>query len=98
MIPENFWVGNVLNVLDLRSLNATAARTERPKSLKAHHTRRQLKISFFRIQNPDIPRAGWVGAHGGAAGRCRARMDANRSVRPGDKGLSDPPRHRRNVA
>ena len=38
-----------------------------------------------RVQNPDIPRAVRVGAHGGVAGRGRAGLDANRTVRPGDK-------------
>ena len=33
-----------------------------------------------RVQNPDIPRAGRVGAHGGVAGRGRAGLDANRTV------------------
>ena len=35
-----------------------------------------------RMQNPDIPRAGRGGAPGGAAGRSRARLGANRNVRP----------------
>ena len=35
-----------------------------------------------RIQNPDIPRAGRVGALGGAAGQGRARLGANRIIRP----------------
>ena len=51
-----------------------------------------------RVQNPDIPRAGRVRAHGGAAGQGRAGMDANRIVRPGDKLPSHPPKRRRNVA
>ena len=51
-----------------------------------------------RIQNPDIPRAGRVGAPGGAAGRGRARLGANRIIRPGNKSPPFPPRHRRNVA
>ena len=38
-----------------------------------------------RIQNPDIPRAGRVGAPGGAAGRGQARLNANRIIRPGKK-------------
>ena len=53
---------------------------------------------YCRVQNPDIQRAGRVGAHGGAAGRSRAGLDANRTVRPGDKGPSYPPRHLRQVA
>ena len=51
-----------------------------------------------RIQNPDIPWAGRVGALGGAAGRGRARLGANRIIRPGNKSPPYPPRHRRNVA
>ena len=51
-----------------------------------------------RIQNPDIPRAGRVGAHGGVAGRGRAGPDANRTVRPGDKLPAYSPKHRRQVA
>ena len=51
-----------------------------------------------RTQNPDIPQAGRVGAPGGAAGRGRARLGANRTIRPGNKGPPYPPRHRRNVA
>ena len=38
-----------------------------------------------RTQNPDIPRAGRVGAPGGVAGRGRARLGANRTIRPGKK-------------
>ena len=34
-----------------------------------------------RLQNPDIPRAVRVGAHGGVAGRGRAGVNANRTVR-----------------
>ena len=44
-------------------------------------------ITTFRIQNPDTPRAGRVGAaHGEAAGRGGARVgrDAVMSIRPGD--------------
>ena len=45
-----------------------------------------------RFQNPDIPRVGRVGAHGGTTRRGRAGLDANKTVRPGD--LSSPkPRH-----
>ena len=51
-----------------------------------------------RVQNPDIPRAGRVEAHGGVAGRGRAGLDANRTVRLGDNPSSYPPKHRRNVA
>ena len=47
-----------------------------------------------RVQNPDIPRAGRVGARGGAAGRGQAGLGANRTVRPGNKGPSYPPRKR----
>ena len=38
-----------------------------------------------RIQNPDILRAGRVGAPGGAAGKGQARLCANRIIRPGNK-------------
>ena len=38
-----------------------------------------------RIQNPDIPRAGRVGAHGWAAGRGRAGREADRTVCSGNK-------------
>ena len=41
-----------------------------------------------RIQNPDIPRSGRsgrVGEPGGAARRGRARLGANRTIRPGNK-------------
>ena len=51
-----------------------------------------------RTQNPDIPRAGRVGEPGGAARRGRARLGANRSIRPGNKGPSYFPKHRRHVA
>ena len=37
---------------------------------------------------PDLPQAGRVGAHGGASGRRRARLDADRAIRPGDKRLN----------
>ena len=55
-------------------------------------------FSTRRAQNPDIPRAGRVGAPGGTAGRGRTGLGANRTVRPGDEGPSYPPRHRRHVA
>ena len=45
-------------------------------------------IVTCRFQNPDTPRAGRLGAHGGAAGRGRARLGANSTVRSGDKGPS----------
>ena len=51
-----------------------------------------------RIQNPDIPRAGRVEAHRGVAGRSRAGLDANKTVRPRDKPTSYLPKHRRHVA
>ena len=51
-----------------------------------------------RVQNPNIPRAGRVGAHGEAAGRGRAGLGANRTVCPGDKRPSYLPRHRGHVA
>ena len=51
-----------------------------------------------RIPNPDIPRAGRVGAPGGTAGRGRAGLGANRFVRPGNTSPVYPPRDRRNVA
>ena len=51
-----------------------------------------------RVQNSDIPRAGHVKAHDGVAGRDRAGLGANRTVRVGDKPLSYPPKHRRQVA
>ena len=50
------------------------------------------------VQNPDIPQAGRVGAHGRVAGRGRAGLYANRTVRLGDNPFSYPPKHRRNVA
>ena len=66
------------------------------------HVFRRLQIAPLKIeclvQSPDIPRAIRVGAHGGAAGRRRAGLNDDRTVRPGDKRPSYPPRHRRNVA
>ena len=50
-----------------------------------------------QIRNPDIPRAGRVGAPGEAAGRGRAGLGANRTVRTGNNVFLYPPRHRRNV-
>ena len=47
---------------------------------------------------PGHTTGGWVGAPGGAAGRRRARLGANRIIRPGNKSPPFPPRHRRNVA
>ena len=58
----------------------------------------QTVKSTCRIQNPDIPRAGRVGAPGGAAGRGRAKLGANKIIRPGNKSPPHTPRHRRNVA
>ena len=56
------------------------------------------KQSTCRIQNPDIPQAGRVGAPGGAPGRGWARFGAKRTIRPGNKSPWYAPRHRRNVA
>ena len=42
-----------------------------------------------RVQNPDIPQAGRVGAHGGVVGQGRAGLFANRTVRLGH----NPPPH-----
>ena len=61
-----------------------------PRHITSHHA--------CRIQNPDIPRAGRVSAHGGAAGRGRAGLGANRIVRPEDKRPANLPRHRRKYA
>ena len=47
-----------------------------------------------RIQNPDILRAGRVGAPSGAAGRGRAMFSANRTIRSGNKGSLCPSKHR----
>ena len=44
-------------------------------------------VNTCRVQNPDIPRADRVGAHGGAAERARAGLGANRTVRPENKAL-----------
>ena len=51
-----------------------------------------------RIQNPYISQAGRVGAHGGAAGRSRAELGANRTVGLGNTSPLYPPRDRINVA
>ena len=48
-----------------------------------------------RIQKSDIPRAAWVGAPGGAAGRVRARLGANRIIRPGNESQLFPLSHRK---
>ena len=65
------------------------------------YNKKQIRVAFesltCRIQNPDIPRAGRVEAHGRAAGRGWAGLDADRTVRLGDKRLSYPPRHQRHV-
>ena len=45
-----------------------------------------------RVQNPDIPRAGRVGAHDGVAGRSRAGLFANRTVRLGNNPSPHPPK------
>ena len=51
-----------------------------------------------RIQNSDIPRAGRVGAPGGAAGRGRARLRASIIIRPENKIPPFPPSHLINVS
>ena len=58
----------------------------------------KLFTETYRIQNPDISRADQVGAHGGVAGRGRAELGANRTVRLGDEPPSYPLKHRRHVA
>ena len=45
-----------------------------------------------RVQNPDIPRAGRVGMHGGVAGQSRAVLFANRTVRLGNNPSSHSPK------
>ena len=57
-----------------------------------------LSTVTCRVQNPGIPWAGRVGAHGGVAGRGRAAQDAKIIVRLGDERPSHPPRGRRYVA
>ena len=56
------------------------------------------KKLICRVQNPDIPRAGRLAAHGGVAGRGRAGLGANRIVRLGHEPPSYRPKHRRHVA
>ena len=51
-----------------------------------------------RVQKPDMLWAGRDGALGGAAGRIRAGLRANRIIFPGNKSSGYAPRHRRNVA
>ena len=46
---------------------------------------RCFSVLTCRIQNPDIPQARRDGAPGGADGRGRARLGANRIIRPGNK-------------
>ena len=40
---------------------------------------------YFLVQNPDIPQAGRIGAHGRVAGRGRAGLYANRTVAKASK-------------
>ena len=40
-----------------------------------------------RVQNPDLPLASWVGAHGGVAERGGAGLDAHRTGGPGQASL-----------
>ena len=75
-----------------------ASKTNRLKDPPEAPTSETLCKPTGRVQNPDIPRAGRVGAHGGVAGRGRAGPDANRTVRPGDKRPPHPPKNRRHVA
>ena len=49
-------------------------------------------IITSRVQNPDISRAGRVGAHGGLAGRIRAGLFAHRTVRLGNNPSSHSPK------
>ena len=74
----------------VRVLDSTGALTQFTHHLPVEST--------CRVQNPDIPQAGRVGVHGGVAGRGRAGLGANRTVRLGDKLLSYQPKHRRHVA
>ena len=53
--------------------------------------------SISRFPNPNTLRSVRVGAHGGAAGRGRAGVGANRTVYPGCMRLWYPPRHREHV-
>ena len=80
---------------------------EKHEQAQFYVNRRSNKISAWpaiyqrftcRIQNPDIPRASRVGAPGGAAARGRARLDANRTIHPGNKDLPYPPKNRINDA
>ena len=49
--------------------------SDKHRALDAKLADALLKIVTCRIQNPDIPRAGRVGAPGGAAVRGRTRLD-----------------------
>ena len=75
-----------------------AWKTRRLNDYPKARTREILFKPTCRIQNPDIPRADRVGEPGGAAGRGRARLGANRTVRLGNKGSSYFQKHRRYVA
>ena len=55
-------------------------------------------LRIWLVQNPDIPQAGRVEAHGGDAGQTRAELFANRTVRLGDNPFLYPPKYRRHVA
>ena len=52
----------------------------------------------YRVVHANISRANRDGAHGGATGRDRSGLDADRTVRPGNKLSSYPPRHREHIA
>ena len=51
------------------------------------------KLFTCRIQSPNRPRQGRVGAPGGAARRGQARLGANRSIRQGNKSVPYPPKN-----
>ena len=50
----------------------------------------RIHMKTCRIQNPDIPQAGRVGAPGGAAGRALARLSSNKIIRPRNKKFTVP--------
>ena len=75
-----------------------AAPTRPARGVSGFWIRQVIYYVTCRVQNPDIPRAGRVGAHSGVAGRGRAALDTNRTIRLKNKPHSYPPKHRRHVA
>ena len=92
-------VARLLALLFLRPMVRSQARpVQKPGVRKELFESREGCLKTCRVQNPDIPRMGRIGAHGGVAKRGGAELFANRTVRLGNNPSSHFPKHEKHIA